>query len=235
MKNTYETCQTDMEENETGEDNDFVDPSPLTSESDDEGDSDDASERLFLVNIGCGRWMFVYIGSIGFNTWRRHINWLRKNWEYFRHSYVPPPVILADRVHIPTNSGEMYLGYTQAPCGFRPPTYGSQTDWVGGNAGCSATVCHVPALSRLGLHDERLLRHILDYLSPTKRVKVRFLHGEEQQFHVPIRATVSDLRRLISETRGVLATSMKFIVWGSNGESSLNSDVLGSDYLVLFH
>ena len=50
-----------------------------------------------------------------------------------------------------------------------------------------------------------------------------------------MRATVSDLRRLLSETRGVLGTSMEFIALGSNGVPSLDSAVLGSDYQVVFH
>ena len=249
--NMYETCETneckvdeeesieteedDTNEDDTNEDDRFVDLSPLTSDSDDEGDSDDASERLFLVNIGSGRWMFVYIGSRGLTIFRRHIHFVRKHWECLRHSYVPPPVLLADRVYIPNTSGKTYLSYNLQPCGLCLPTYGRPASWEGGGAGCTATVCHVPALSRLGLHDGRLLRHILDFLSPTKRVKVRFLNGQEQQFHVQMHATVSDLRRLLSETRGVLATSMEFIALGSNGVHSLNSAVLGSDYLVVFH
>ena len=239
MYETFETneCTVNEEESiETDEDDDrFVNLSPLTSDSDDEGDTDDASERLFLVNIGSGRWMFVYIGSRGLTIFRRHVHFVRKHWECLRHSYVPPPVLLADRVYIPNTSGETYLGYTQPPCGLRLSTYGRPASWEGGGAGCTATVCHVPALSRLGLHDGRLLRHILDFLSPTKRVKVRFLNGQEQQFHVQMCATVSDLRRLLSETRGVLGTSIKFLVLGSNGVPSLDSAVLGSDYLVVFH
>lgn len=232
---SIETEEDDTNEDDTDDDDDL---SPLTSDSDDEGDSDDASERLFLVNIGIGRWMFVYIGSRGLTIFRRYIHFVRKHWECLRDlrdSYVPPPVLLADRVYIPNTSGKTHFSYNLLPCGLRPPTSGRPASWEGGGGGCTATVCHVPALSRLGLHDGRLLRHILDFLSPTKRVKVRFLDGQEEQFHVQMRATVSDLRRLLLETRGVLATSMEFIALGSNGVPSLDSAVLGSDYLVVFH
>ena len=241
--NMYKTFETN--ECEIDDDDRFVDLSPLTSDSDDEGDTDDASddegdtddasERLFLVNIGSGRWMFVYIGSHSSTIFRRHIHSVRKHWKCLQHSYAASSLLLADRVYIPNTSGKTYLSYNLQPCGLRLPTYGRPASWEGGGAGCTATVCHVPALSRLGQHDGLLLRHILDFLSPTKRVKVRFLNGQEQQFHVQMRATVSDLRRLLSETRGVLGTSMEFIALGSNGVPSLDSAVLGSDYQVVFH